>query len=249
VSRSRTLRPDFFRNAELCSLPPLTRILFAGLWTEADRAGRLLDRPRTLKGKLLPYDDCDVETMLDQLAAGPDPFIARYEVRGQRVIHVVTFLKHQTPHPREGPSELPCNPAVKSRGKVRPRHDPGPTPAQPRSDHGTTQARPSPVDLDLDLVSGSRSRSVSGSCSGSAPAPQPLSPPRASTKSGKVSGSQPANREGPEQVKGDVPDPAGVSRWVRKAKATLAARGKMEPKIGPGELKRQLRKRDARLRR
>lgn len=99
------LKPSFFVNEELAALGPLCRLLFQGLWCLADREGRLEDRPRRIKAEVLPYDDCDVNRYLDDLAE--TGFIERYEVDGQALIQVVKFRKHQTPHIKEAASTLP----------------------------------------------------------------------------------------------------------------------------------------------
>lgn len=106
MARLRAIKPGFFLNDQLAECDPLARILFAGLWTIADRAGRLDDRPRRIKAETLPYDDCDVDGLLDQLAARG--FIRRYRVGDARYIQVVTWDKHQTPHIREAPSAIPA---------------------------------------------------------------------------------------------------------------------------------------------
>ena len=49
MARARNIKPGFFLNEELGVLPPLVRILFAGLWCIADRDGRLEDRPKRIK--------------------------------------------------------------------------------------------------------------------------------------------------------------------------------------------------------
>ena len=105
--RARNLKPGFFKNEDLAELPPLVRILFAGLWGMADREGRLEDRPRRIKAEVLPYDTCDIEAMLDQLSSDDDPFIVRYSVDGRSYIWIPTFLDHQAPHYKEKPSEIP----------------------------------------------------------------------------------------------------------------------------------------------
>lgn len=88
------MKPGFFTSETLGELPPLTRLLFVGLWCAADKEGRLLDRPKQLKAQLLPYDDCDVHAALDQLKdAG---HILRYEAAGQQVIQVINFTVHQS---------------------------------------------------------------------------------------------------------------------------------------------------------
>ncbi|MDI3298249.1 MAG: phage replication protein [Bacillota bacterium] len=106
MARARSLKPGFFKNEDLASLDPLARLLFAGLWTLADREGRLEDRPKRIKVEVLPYDECDVDGLLWALhRAG---FILRYEVAGARYIQVVNFKKHQTPHIKEPASVIPA---------------------------------------------------------------------------------------------------------------------------------------------
>lgn len=106
MARSRLLKPEFFENETLAELPFQTRLCFAGLWTLADREGRLKDRPKRIGAKLFPYDEVDIEAMLDALAA--KGFIDRYQANGTDVIAIPTFLEHQSPHVRENPSVLPA---------------------------------------------------------------------------------------------------------------------------------------------
>lgn len=108
--RARNLKPGFFKNEDLAELPPLTRILFAGLWGMADREGRLEDRPKRIKAEILPYDDCDVDAMLLELStASTDgkPFIRRWSLNDRAFIEIPSFLEHQSPHYKEVPSEIP----------------------------------------------------------------------------------------------------------------------------------------------
>jgi hypothetical protein len=132
MPRLRTLKPEFFTHEVLGALPTLARLLFQGLWCHADREGRLEDRPRFLKTVILPYDDCNVDALLAELARCG--FIVRYEVDGKRLLAIPTFLKHQKPHTREQASTLPPPP------------NQGLAPAEPAGiTAGTTEAVPSPV--------------------------------------------------------------------------------------------------------
>lgn len=81
------------------------RLLFVGLWTLADRAGRMEDRPKQIKMEIFPADSVDVDALLDQLAA--TKMVARYEIDGKRYLQVVNFNKHQNPHRDEKASTLP----------------------------------------------------------------------------------------------------------------------------------------------
>ena len=105
MARSRNIKPGFFTNDQLAELPALTRLLFVGLWTIADRDGRIEDRPKKVKAETMPYDnfDCD-EALSDLQRAG---FIVRYASGGTNVIQVVNWDKHQNPHVKEQPSTLP----------------------------------------------------------------------------------------------------------------------------------------------
>lgn len=106
MARARNIKPSFFANDDLADINPLGRLLFIGLWTVADRDGRLEDRPRRIKAEILPYDDCDVDSLLNDL--NQHGFIQRYEVDGERFIQVVNFTKHQNPHVKESASSIPA---------------------------------------------------------------------------------------------------------------------------------------------
>ena len=106
MARARNIKPGFFTNDRLAECDPLARILFAGLWCIADRAGRLEDRPKRIKAELLPYDSCDADALIEQLAEGG--FLERYEADGNRFIQVLNFAKHQNPHVKEAPSAIPA---------------------------------------------------------------------------------------------------------------------------------------------
>jgi len=106
MARARNIKPGFFSNDELSELDPLARLLFIGLWTVADREGRLEDRPKRIKAEILPYDDCDIDKLLEVLAL--HQFIIRYIVDGQGYIFIPTFKKHQNPHLKEPPSTIPA---------------------------------------------------------------------------------------------------------------------------------------------
>jgi hypothetical protein len=106
VSRARNIKPSFFTNDILAECDMGARLLFAGLWTIADREGRLEDRPKKIKAEILPYDDCDADSYLQQLEQ--HGFITRYEVNGTRYIQVLNFVKHQSPHVKESASTIPA---------------------------------------------------------------------------------------------------------------------------------------------
>jgi hypothetical protein len=105
MARARNIKPGFFTNDELVELPFATRLLFIGLWTIADREGRMVDRPKKIKMEIFPADDVDCDQALSDLAAAG--FIKRYQADNVKVIEIVNFVKHQAPHSTEKDSALP----------------------------------------------------------------------------------------------------------------------------------------------
>lgn len=106
MARSRLIKPGFFENEDLCSLPYEARLLFAGLWTIADRAGRLEDRPVRIRAKLFPYDNIDIDKLLTALQS--KGFVLRYTVESERYLAVLKFDTHQHPHVKEPTSTIPA---------------------------------------------------------------------------------------------------------------------------------------------
>jgi hypothetical protein len=108
MARTRLLKPGFFSNDLLAECEPLARLLFAGLWTLVDRDGRMECRHTKIKAQLLPYDNCDVSSLMEQLAARG--FVQVYAVDGRAFVQVNGFAKHQNPHPKETSEGLPGPP-------------------------------------------------------------------------------------------------------------------------------------------
>lgn len=111
MARSRTVKPQFFLNEYLAQTSAHARLLFIGLWGLADCKGRLEDRPMRIKAALFPYENIDVESLLNELSSGTEPFIIRYAVEGNRYIEIPTFRNHQKPSSKEcekGSQIPPC---------------------------------------------------------------------------------------------------------------------------------------------
>ena len=106
MARARNIKPGFFKNEFLAEMPCEVRLLFIGLWTLADREGRLEDRPKRIKAELFAFDSFDVDSMLNILQR--DSFVLRYEVDGVRFVQIENFVKHQDPHYKERASEIPA---------------------------------------------------------------------------------------------------------------------------------------------
>lgn len=106
MARQRMIHPNLRKDDDLaaaCSIP--ARYLWEGLWTIADRSGRLQDRPAWIKAELYPYDAVDIDALLRELI--DHGCLSRYEVDGKRVLECRKFLAYQRPHPNEPSSVLP----------------------------------------------------------------------------------------------------------------------------------------------
>jgi hypothetical protein len=103
--RARNIKPGFYKNADLAECSVMSRFLFPGLWMLADREGRLEDRPKQIKGEIFPFDDADVNALIDELAGAG--MLLRYIKDGKKYIQILNFSKHQRPHANETKSEIP----------------------------------------------------------------------------------------------------------------------------------------------
>lgn len=106
MARARNIKPGFFRNEILGELPVEFRLLFVGLWTAADREGRLEYRPKRIKAEIFPYDDINVMDGLSMLQESG--FIEIYIAEDKELIQIINWSKHQNPHHKEVASTLPA---------------------------------------------------------------------------------------------------------------------------------------------
>lgn len=104
MARARNIKPGFFKNEELVELPFEHRLLFIGLWTLADREGRLEDKPKRIKMEVFPADDVDVDAGLRALH--DRKFVVRYSNDEGNFLEICAFKKHQNPHYSEKPSVI-----------------------------------------------------------------------------------------------------------------------------------------------
>ena len=89
MPRARNIKPGFFMNEELAECDLAARLVFIGLWSLADQEGILEDRPKKIKALILPYDDCDINALLNQLQEYN--FISRDEIDDCKYIQVYDF--------------------------------------------------------------------------------------------------------------------------------------------------------------
>lgn len=102
MARIRTVKPEFFTSEDIISLSPLARLLYIGMWCEADREGRFAWKPNTLKIRYLPTDNIEIYSLCDEIVnAG---LVVKY---GDGMAFIPSFSKHQSINPREAASTLP----------------------------------------------------------------------------------------------------------------------------------------------
>ncbi len=122
MARIRTIKPEFFTSESVCTLSPLARLFFISLWCEADREGKLIWKPKTLKYRYLPADNCDIEELAQELI--DNEMIIIYEIDGIEYCSVPSFSKHQVINNRERDSDIPdpidaCKKNLTREGRVK----------------------------------------------------------------------------------------------------------------------------------
>lgn len=106
MARARQIKPTFFMHEVVASLSHFTRLYWIGLWTLADREGRLEYRPLRIKAQLFPYEDADIERSTSELES--KGFVQRRKFSdGRTILYIVNWSKHQKPHQNEARSEFP----------------------------------------------------------------------------------------------------------------------------------------------
>jgi hypothetical protein len=137
MARARSIKPSFYKNEHLAECEPMARLLFIGLWTLADRDGRLENRPMRIKAELFPYENCDMASLLKQLA--DKGFVRAYEAGDKRVLEIPKFREHQRCHPEERSEGFPAPPNGEKPGS--PAREPG----NPTTEPGNFPAFPGEV--------------------------------------------------------------------------------------------------------
>jgi hypothetical protein len=88
------LDPNFWLDEELAALPPLGRLLYAGLWGLCDdNYATFPDRPEWIKAQIFPYEKVDVAEMLNKLEQINK--IIKFEEGGKSYWFIKNFFKYQ----------------------------------------------------------------------------------------------------------------------------------------------------------
>ncbi len=98
MARIRTFKPEFWADEKLAQLDPLTRLVFLGLISMADDAGRLVDSLKQIDAFMFPLTDDTARESLANLAR-----IGRVErgetASGQSIIQIVNWHHQKVDHP------------------------------------------------------------------------------------------------------------------------------------------------------
>lgn len=185
MARIRYIKPGFFQDEELCELSPWHRLCYAGLWGQADKAGRMAYRPRYLQVQIFPYDrDVEIVPLIDDLVK--NGFMLKYTVGARTYLAVQpeAWKKHQRPRKDEPESELPPPPAT---GVPAPTLVPPPSGTAPTSPMlptalstvaGSSLHSDGPASAEwIGKGEGDRKGDRNGEGAPAAPAPAPVAPP------------------------------------------------------------------------
>ena len=115
MARIRSVHPGLFTDEAFAAVSMASRVLFIGLWCEADDLGVFEWKALTLKMRLFPGDAVDVPSMLSELAARD--MIRAFDHEGKQYGAIRNFGRYQRPkspkvihpHPAELSSFLACD--------------------------------------------------------------------------------------------------------------------------------------------
>lgn len=120
MARIRTIKPTFWCDEKIATLPRAIRLTFLGLISAmADDQGRCRANPRLVCAAVYPLDEdmtpAEITVHLDMLEESG--LIQLYEVAGERYLVIVNWAKHQKIN-RPTDSQLPAPPRRKPHGRL-----------------------------------------------------------------------------------------------------------------------------------
>ena len=97
MARIRTIKPEFWDDEKLSTLPYGCRLLFIGMWNFSDDAGFIRATEKFIKAKIFPYDDdlriSEVKKWIDALTVSN--MVIPISHSGESYLIVRNFDKHQ----------------------------------------------------------------------------------------------------------------------------------------------------------
>jgi hypothetical protein len=95
MARIRTIKPEFWISDQITECSPIARLMFIGLWTFADDAGRMPFSVKRIKKQIFPADDISsssIQGMIDELSS--NDLIEIYDVEDKQYLEI-TGWHHQ----------------------------------------------------------------------------------------------------------------------------------------------------------
>ena len=130
MARMRYIKPQFFLNEDLGTIPKLARYLYIGLWCLSDDRGVFEWKPARIRIQIFPYDtDVSTENIndwLNSLIKLGD--IVQFTEKGNDYGYLVNFRKHQL---IKNPSKWTFTDKLPDGYPVLPQSYPSPTPVLP----------------------------------------------------------------------------------------------------------------------
>lgn len=93
MPRIRSIKPEFWTDGVMISLPFEVRLFYIGMWNFACDRGHLSDDPMGLKLKILPADTISGSDVIDMLVGAGR--VERVTVDGRRYLNIPRFSDHQ----------------------------------------------------------------------------------------------------------------------------------------------------------
>jgi hypothetical protein len=104
MARIRTIKPEFWEDEKLVTLPLGCRLFYIGTWNFADDLGVLRYNPVLLKSRIFPLDESlevtEIENWVELLIK--NGMMIPFEYNGIKYIHIRTFKDHQRIDKRYG---------------------------------------------------------------------------------------------------------------------------------------------------
>jgi hypothetical protein len=95
VGRIRSIHPEQWTDEAFVSCSPLARLLSIALRNEADDQGVFEWKPRAIKMRVLPADNCDVNELLEELISSNQ--VIRFASEGRQFGFLRNFTRFQKP--------------------------------------------------------------------------------------------------------------------------------------------------------
>ncbi|WP_158914056.1 hypothetical protein [Caulobacter sp. S45] len=105
MARIRSVHPTLFTDEAWVACSAVARLLYIGLWTDADDQGVFEWKPLQIKMRLLAGDDLDAAILLAELLAGG--LVARFEAGGRSYGAIKAFRAFQRPKKPNAVHPLP----------------------------------------------------------------------------------------------------------------------------------------------